>query len=178
MSFRTHIFRSSTLINCTSFRCYKENKAIFRRIKTLYHSETNLHTSSMNNVTIPLPVTVCSRFTAKCAMCSVPFNRSDLVMRARHLIFHVDCFRCTVCERRLTAGDEFALTPGDRLCCRADLDSADVTATTGSYDVTETGKCDATSSTTTDDDVRPVNNNNENETKTKTSVNNLSGEFY
>jgi len=125
-------------------------------------------------------MTVCSRFIAKCAACSVPFQRSDLVMRARELIFHVNCFRCAVCERRLAAGDQFALTPGDRLCCRADLDS-DVTSA-GSCDVTAAGKCDATSNATTDDDVttsttgaRQFNNNNENETKS--AISNVSGEL-
>jgi len=137
-------------------------------------------------------MSVGSRFTAKCAACSVPFQRSDLVMRARHFIFHVDCFRCSVCERRLAAGDEFALTAGDRLCCRADLDSAaaaDVTSA-GSYDVTaaaDGGKCEATSSTTDEDattstsgatkpgNVRQLNNNNENETKT--TAGSFSGEL-
>jgi len=88
-------------------------------------------------------------------------------MRARHLIFHVDCFRCAVCERLLAAGDQFALTPGDRLCCRADLDS-DVTSA-GNFDVTVAGKCDSTSNTTDDDvatGVRQTNNNNDSETKT------------
>ena len=103
-------------------------------------------------------------------------------MRARHLIFHVDCFRCAVCEQLLAAGDQFALTPGDRLCCRADLDSDVISA--GSYDVTVTGKCDATSNITDDDvttstsGVRQLNNNNENETKTTaTSTNNVSGDL-
>ena len=117
----------------------------------------------------------CSRFTAKCAACSVPFQRSDLVMRARELIFHVNCFRCAVCERRLAAGDQFALTTGDRLCCRADLDS-DVTSA-GSYDVTPAATSIATDddvTTSTTGGVRPFNNNNENETKT--AVNGVSGE--
>jgi len=119
-------------------------------------------------------MTVCSRFTAKCAACSVPFQRNDLVMRARELIFHVDCFRCAVCEGRLAAGDQFALTPGDRLCCRADLDS-DVTSA-GSCDVTAAERCDATDDdvTASTTDVRQFNNNNENETKT--TANNVSGE--
>ena len=102
-------------------------------------------------------------------------------MRARDLIFHVDCFRCAVCERRLDAGDQFALTSGDRVCCRADLDS-DVTSA-GIYDVTAAGKCDSTSNTTDDDvttststiGVRQRNNNNESDTKS--TVNNISGEL-
>jgi len=115
-------------------------------------------------------------------MCSVPFQRSDLVMRAVDLIYHVDCFRCAVCERLLVAGDQFALTPGDRLCCRADLDSADVISA-GSYDVTETAKCDSTSSATVDDATTSTtgarqinNNNNNNENESKTTVDNFAGD--
>jgi len=103
-------------------------------------------------------------------------------MRAVDLIFHVDCFRCAVCERRLLPGDQFALAPGDRLCCRADLDSADVISA-GSCDVAVTGKCDASddngATSTTTVTVRQTNNNNNNnnnENETKTSVNNFSGD--
>jgi len=111
----------------------------------------------------------------------VPFQRSDLVMRAVDLIYHVDCFRCAVCQRLLVAGDQFALTqPGDQLCCRADLDSAAadvISAAAGSCDVTT---ADATSGAVVDDaatstaGVRQNNNNNNNENKT-TAVTNFSG---
>uniref|UniRef100_A0A1I7W8T9 Homeobox domain-containing protein n=1 Tax=Heterorhabditis bacteriophora TaxID=37862 RepID=A0A1I7W8T9_HETBA len=30
-----------------------------------------------------------------------------MVMRARHAVFHVDCFACVACDRRLSTGDEF-----------------------------------------------------------------------
>ncbi|KAI2808251.1 Insulin protein enhancer protein isl-1 [Blomia tropicalis] len=58
-------------------------------------------------------------FGAKCAKCSLGFNKTDLVMRARNKIYHVDCFRCVVCTRQLTRGDEFALREDD-LFCKAD----------------------------------------------------------
>jgi len=111
----------------------------------------------------------------------VPFQRSDLVMRAVDLIFHVDCFRCAVCDRPLVPGDQFAVTPpGHRLCCRADLDHApaDVTSapTGSSYDVTAPNDAQVDEAAATPAAVRQVDNNNENETKT--SVNNFSGYYY
>jgi len=107
----------------------------------------------------------------------VPFDRSDLVMRARDLIFHVECFRCAVCERLLAAGDEFAVTAGDRLCCRADLDLA----AAGNDDAVATATV-AKGAATDDDGLTgdvgaQFNNNNENETKNAT-VNKFSGEYF
>ena len=42
-------------------------------------------------------------------------------MNARKSLFHMGCFRCTVCERQLAPGDEFALR-NDELVCKADYD--------------------------------------------------------
>lgn len=47
------------------------------------------------------------------------FSSSDLVMRARDSVFHVECFRCAVCSRQLLPGDEFSLREHE-LLCRAD----------------------------------------------------------
>lgn len=40
-------------------------------------------------------------------------------MRAKTKIYHIDCFRCTACERQLIPGDEFALRD-DGLFCKED----------------------------------------------------------
>lgn len=42
-------------------------------------------------------------------------------MRAKSKIYHVECFRCCACMRRLETGDEFALRQ-DGLFCRHDHD--------------------------------------------------------
>lgn len=55
-------------------------------------------------------------FGAKCAKCAMCFSKTDLVMRARNKIYHVDCFRCVICTRQLTRGDEFALRDDDLFC--------------------------------------------------------------
>jgi hypothetical protein len=105
--------------------------------------------------------------------------RNDLVMRARDRIYHVDCFRCAVCERQLSSGDEFALTADDSLCCRADLDVVAASSSSGGRNSAKQSSDDAAS---IDDDViarsdkvsgsaacgRTFNNNND-EVKTSNS---------
>ncbi|MEE6512954.1 hypothetical protein FKM82_020324, partial [Ascaphus truei] len=58
-------------------------------------------------------------FTRRCSQCGGGFLRTELVMRARERVYHVDCFRCSVCSRRLLPGDEFSLRD-HQLLCRAD----------------------------------------------------------
>uniref|UniRef100_W5NBU8 ISL LIM homeobox 2a n=2 Tax=Lepisosteus oculatus TaxID=7918 RepID=W5NBU8_LEPOC len=58
-------------------------------------------------------------FGIKCAKCNVGFSSSDLVMRARDTVYHIECFRCSVCSRQLLPGDEFSLRD-EELLCRAD----------------------------------------------------------
>ncbi|XP_050716746.1 insulin gene enhancer protein ISL-1-like isoform X2 [Eriocheir sinensis] len=59
-------------------------------------------------------------FGAKCERCGGGFSRTDMVMRARAKIFHLDCFRS--CGKQLMPGDEFALRD-DVLFCRHDYDA-------------------------------------------------------
>ncbi|KAG7473411.1 hypothetical protein MATL_G00095590 [Megalops atlanticus] len=58
-------------------------------------------------------------FGIKCAKCNLGFSSSDLVMRARENVYHIECFRCSVCSRQLLPGDEFSLRD-EELLCRAD----------------------------------------------------------
>ena len=81
-------------------------------------------------------------------------------------------FRCAVCERPLSCGDEFAMTADDMLCCRADIDvvagATSSRCTSGSGNTTKPIADDAAS---LDDDVivrtdkssgRSLSNNNNN----------------
>ncbi|XP_061774052.1 insulin gene enhancer protein isl-2a [Nerophis ophidion] len=58
-------------------------------------------------------------FGIKCANCKTGFCSSDLVMRARDSVYHLECFRCSACSRHLLPGDEFTVRD-DQLLCRAD----------------------------------------------------------
>lgn len=52
----------------------------------------------------------------RCARCQAAISSSELVMRARDLVFHVHCFTCTACNTTLTKGDHFGLRDGAVFC--------------------------------------------------------------
>ena len=41
-------------------------------------------------------------------------------MRAKNRIYHLDCFSCETCKKRLVQGDEFSVQSDGRLFCRDD----------------------------------------------------------
>jgi len=52
-----------------------------------------------------------------CARCRVDISHTDLVMKARHCVFHVECFKCATCDTSLRKGDLFGMFE-DVLYCR------------------------------------------------------------
>ena len=44
-----------------------------------------------------------------CARCQREINCTDLVMKARHCVFHVDCFKCATCNSKLEKGERLLL---------------------------------------------------------------------
>ncbi|VVC25610.1 Hypothetical protein CINCED_3A013622 [Cinara cedri] len=60
-------------------------------------------------------------FGTKCDKCNLSFDRTELVMRAKTKVYHMECFRCNACSRQLIPGDEFALRD-DTLLCKQDHD--------------------------------------------------------
>lgn len=52
----------------------------------------------------------------RCGRCQATILSSELVMRARDLVFHVHCFSCAVCSQPLTKGDHFGMRDGAVLC--------------------------------------------------------------
>lgn len=59
-------------------------------------------------------------FGAKCDKCGSSFSKNDFVMRAKSKVFHLDCFKCTACDKQLQPGDEFALKENNVLYCKND----------------------------------------------------------
>uniref|UniRef100_A0A8C8R7U9 LIM zinc-binding domain-containing protein n=1 Tax=Pelusios castaneus TaxID=367368 RepID=A0A8C8R7U9_9SAUR len=55
-------------------------------------------------------------FAVKCGGCFEGIAPSEFVMRAQKSVYHLSCFCCCVCERRLQKGDEFVLKEGQLLC--------------------------------------------------------------
>ncbi|KAI1721738.1 LIM domain-containing protein [Ditylenchus destructor] len=58
----------------------------------------------------------CKLFGRRCARCQMQFDRSDMVMRARGLVFHLNCFNCVTCERRLVPGEQFMMRSEELFC--------------------------------------------------------------
>jgi len=114
----------------------------------------------------------CRLFGTKCSRCGLGFSTNDLVMRARSLVYHVDCFRCVACERALIPGDEFALRT-DGLFCRTDHDLVPVPVQDSSSFNTSPTKTPPTSSAECESSEYDVAFNN-NETEIKGSI---GGEF-
>ncbi|XP_026331878.1 protein apterous-like isoform X2 [Hyposmocoma kahamanoa] len=52
----------------------------------------------------------------RCARCNTPILASELVMRARDLVFHVHCFSCALCSSPLTKGDTFGIRDSAVYC--------------------------------------------------------------
>uniref|UniRef100_A0A663N7L3 LIM zinc-binding domain-containing protein n=1 Tax=Athene cunicularia TaxID=194338 RepID=A0A663N7L3_ATHCN len=59
---------------------------------------------------------LCRLFQTKCSSCLKAIAPSELIMRVMENVYHVHCFYCCECERRLQRGDEFVLKEGQLLC--------------------------------------------------------------
>lgn len=56
------------------------------------------------------------RTFATCSRCMASIRSSELVMRARNLVFHVPCFTCAMCNLALTKGDQFGMRDSQIFC--------------------------------------------------------------
>lgn len=52
----------------------------------------------------------------RCSRCNEQVMSSELVMRARHLVFHVRCFCCEVCNIPLNKGDQYGIRNSSVFC--------------------------------------------------------------
>ncbi|NWZ31950.1 LHX2 protein, partial [Asarcornis scutulata] len=58
----------------------------------------------------PRALVFCRRFSVqRCARCHLGISASEMVMRARDLVYHLNCFTCTTCNKMLTTGDHFGM---------------------------------------------------------------------
>uniref|UniRef100_A0A3Q3B4K3 LIM homeobox transcription factor 1, alpha-like n=1 Tax=Kryptolebias marmoratus TaxID=37003 RepID=A0A3Q3B4K3_KRYMA len=78
-------------------------------------------------------------FVRKCSGCLQVIGRSELIMRVLGQVYHLGCFSCCECERRLQRGDEFVLKEG-QLLCRMDYEKEREMLAAISPTPTESGK--------------------------------------
>ncbi|KAG7283648.1 hypothetical protein CRUP_020421 [Coryphaenoides rupestris] len=55
------------------------------------------------------------RFAVRCRGCAEAVSPADLVLRAGSAVFHLRCFACSACSRRLQTGDRCVLRDGQLL---------------------------------------------------------------
>lgn len=61
-------------------------------------------------------------FASKCAKCQESFSKNELYIRtALCRRYHIDCFRCTHCDRLLGSGDEYYVHGPNQILCRKDF---------------------------------------------------------
>ncbi|KAJ8260974.1 hypothetical protein COCON_G00166970 [Conger conger] len=52
----------------------------------------------------------------RCGRCQFGISASEMVMRAKDLVYHLNCFTCTTCNKILTTGDHFGMKDGLVYC--------------------------------------------------------------
>ncbi|KAL7048480.1 hypothetical protein ACKWTF_003356 [Chironomus riparius] len=57
----------------------------------------------------------------RCSKCLASISSSELVMRARHLVYHIQCFSCAICNQVLNKGDQFGVR-NSAVFCRLHFD--------------------------------------------------------
>ncbi|XP_037023370.2 LIM homeobox transcription factor 1-alpha [Artibeus jamaicensis] len=80
-------------------------------------------------------------FAVKCGGCFEVIAPNEFVMRAQKSVYHLGCFCCCVCERRLQKGDEFVLKEG-QLLCRGDYEKERELLSLVSPAASDSGKSD------------------------------------
>merc|ERR1719412_1464114 len=64
------------------------------------------------------------KFGPKCGSCGSHIPPSDIVRRAQDNVYHMDCFACIICGRKLDTGDEFYLMEDKKLLCKFDYETS------------------------------------------------------
>src|SRR5690348_13858533 len=56
-------------------------------------------------------------FWPKCSGCNQPIPATEYVMRSQNNVFHLHCFACVICQKRLEKGEQYVPFK-ERLFCR------------------------------------------------------------
>lgn len=74
-------------------------------------NKTQLHSYNLNR-----------RYGTKCSGCDEGILPTNLVRRAKGMVFHVQCFHCSVCMKEITTGDKLYHVGGTKFVCEEDYD--------------------------------------------------------
>lgn len=81
----------------------------------LYYTRL-LHKQPPNNECIRL-LCICRIFSLRrCARCGSGISSTELIMRAKDLVFHLGCFSCVLCSKNLSTGDMASVRENLLIC--------------------------------------------------------------
>lgn len=61
------------------------------------------------------------RYGTKCGGCGDGISPSELVRKAREIVFHLNCFTCLVCRKQLSTGEELYVLADNKFICKKDF---------------------------------------------------------
>ena len=62
------------------------------------------------------------RYGTKCSGCDEGILPTNLVRRAKDMVFHVECFCCSICLKEIATGDELYHLGGNKFVCKEDYE--------------------------------------------------------
>ncbi|XP_043685225.1 LIM/homeobox protein Lhx5 isoform X1 [Vespula pensylvanica] len=60
------------------------------------------------------------RYGTKCGGCLQGIGPQDLVRKARDKVFHLNCFTCVVCRKKMSTGEELYILDDNKFVCKQD----------------------------------------------------------
>ncbi|KAL2734585.1 LIM/homeobox protein Lhx5 isoform X3, partial [Vespula maculifrons] len=61
-----------------------------------------------------------TRYGTKCGGCLQGIGPQDLVRKARDKVFHLNCFTCVVCRKKMSTGEELYILDDNKFVCKQD----------------------------------------------------------
>lgn len=60
------------------------------------------------------------RYGTKCTGCGQGIAPSDLVRKPRDKVFHLNCFTCCICRKKLSTGEQLYVLDDNKYICKDD----------------------------------------------------------
>ena len=102
-------------------KCFVRDSDVFCKEDFFRYAPKNW---DCKKISVRKSIVDCRKFGPKCGSCGTHIPPSDIVRRAQDNVYHLDCFACIICGRKLDTGDEFYLMEDKKLLCKYDYETA------------------------------------------------------
>lgn len=102
-------------LKCAECNCHLTETCFIRNSKAYCRQDYFKFTPTQQSPQAKLKLTNCTK-------CQLPLSRNDLVIKSKERMFHMDCFKCSVCLRKLAPGEEYChQEESNMLYCKDDV---------------------------------------------------------